>query len=128
MRILLFITMFVFSILMFGGEALACDCLPPTPEESFRRAGVVFEGEVVRVNGKSPASTSYTFRVSKVLKGPSVREVVIFRTGSNCDETFFPRIVYRVYAREYEGKLRSSMCSGNYQKSWKRSKILKNQP
>lgn len=110
--------MFVFVILMFGGEALACDCITASPEESFRRADVVFEGELVRAEG-SP-DTSYTFRVEKVLKGPRVEEVTIFNGGTNCDETFFADIVYRVYAHEYQGKLGSSICSGNV--------VLRNKP
>lgn len=114
MRILLFVTTFVCLILIVGGEALACDCMTPPPKECFRRSDVVFEGEVVRIDRTSEAIlTSYTFRVNKVLKGPTVQEITIFRTGSNCDATFDLNVVYRVYAREYEGRLRSGQCSGN---------------
>jgi len=114
MRILLFVTTFVCLILIVGGEALACDCMTPSAEECFRRADVVFEGEVVRVDRiPDGIATSYTFRVNKALKGPTVQEVTIFGTGSNCDATFDLNVVYRVYAREYEGKLRSGLCSGN---------------
>lgn len=88
--------------------------MTPSTEECFRRAGVVFEGGVIRVDRIADGiSTSYTFRVNKVLKGPNVQEITIFGTGSNCDATFDLNVVYRVYARKYEGKLRSGLCSGN---------------
>lgn len=103
-----------FLMLITGARALAWDCTSASPEESFRRADVVFEGEVVRVDrNKEDASTTYTFSVSKVLKGPSVKEVIIFGTGSSCSATFVRDVAYRVYASEYKGKLMSGACSGN---------------
>lgn len=108
----------VFSILVLmlitGARALAWDCVSSSPEESFRRADVVFEGEVVRVDrNKDDTSTTYTFSVSKILKGPRVKEVTIFGTGSSCSATFVRNVAYRVYASEYKGKLMSGACSGN---------------
>lgn len=113
MRIFLFVTTFVCLILIVGGEALACDCMTPPPKECFRRADVVFEGEVVRASRSSEGAKVYTFKVNKVLKGPDIQEVTIVGTGWNCDANFDLDVVYRVYAREYEGKLRSGQCSGN---------------
>lgn len=114
MRILFLATVSLFLVLVVGSRALAWDCSAGSPEESFRRASVVFEGEVVRVNrNKEDSSTTYTFSVSKMLKGPSVKEVTIFGTGSSCSATFVLNVAYRVYASEYKGKLMSGACSGN---------------
>lgn len=114
MRITLFVTTLLVLILMSGRDAVACDCMTPSPEESFRHADLVFEGEVIRAPRSSDGGpTTYTFRVDKVLKGPRVKEVTIFHGGTDCDATFFADIVYRVYAHEYKGKLMSGACSGN---------------
>lgn len=114
MRIPFVATTLLLLILMSGSEVLACDCMTPSPAECFQRADVVFEGELIRAP-RSPQGTltAYTFRVDKVLKGPRVKEITIFEGGTDCDTTFFADIVYRVYAREYEGKLMSGQCSGN---------------
>lgn len=104
----------LFLMLITGARVLAWDCSTSSPEESFRRADVVFEGEVVRVDrNKEDSSTTYTFSVSKILKGPNVKEVTVFGTGSSCSATFVQDVAYRVYAREYKGKLMSGACSGN---------------
>ena len=120
MRITLLVSTFVLVILISGSSALACDCMTPPAKECFRRADVVFEGELVRAGRDSDSPMTYTFKVNKVLKGEHVQEVTIFGTGWNCDATFDLNVVYRVYAREYEGKLRSGQCSGN--------QILKRKP
>jgi len=114
MRKIIFAASLLFLISIAGDGALAWDCASLSPEESFRRASVVFEGEVVRVDrNKEDASTTYTFSVSKVLKGPSVKELTVFGTGSSCSATFVLNVAYRVYATEYKGKLMSGACSGN---------------
>jgi hypothetical protein len=98
--------------LIAGQTALACDC-PAIPEsESFRRADIVFEGEVVRKTDALPNRT-YTFRVNKLLKGSPVSEVIVGGTGTNCDEHFDVDVIYRVYARTVDGKLITHQCFGN---------------
>lgn len=97
--------------LIAGQTALACDCSTPLPSESFKRAAIVFEGEVVRATERPRAE--YTFTVSKLLKGSPVKEVTIGGRGTNCDMHFDYDVVYRVYAYSFEGKLISEQCSGN---------------
>ena len=171
MRILFLAIACLFLLLMMTGSALACDCVTLSPKESFENADVIFEGELVRVGRTTEVwfATTYTFSVNKMLKGPRTKEVVIFGGATDCDATFFPDVIYRVYASESQGKLISGACSGKevltkrqrisyggeesisvwqlwymkvltiavlalflilivHQKSWKRSKILKNQP
>src|SRR6185503_5719044 len=111
MRTLLLSTMALVLMLIAGQSALACECLTVSPSESFKRADVVFEGELARKTEGHYAE--YTFNVSKTLKGGSVTEVTIYRTGMNCDAYFDFDTVYRVYAYNFEGKLRSGLCSGN---------------
>lgn len=112
MRKLLLSIMALALTLIAGQTALACDCATLSPSEAFKRAELVFEGEVVRV-AQDPIKPAYTFSVSKVLKGSSVSEVIIHGTGTDCDPHFDLDVIYRVYARSFEGKLISGLCSGN---------------
>lgn len=112
MRILLLSAIGLVTMLIAGQSALACDCMTPPPSECFKRADVVFEGELIRIS-EDPIKPTYTFEVSKVLKGPGGSEVTIHATGTDCDASFNPDTVYRVYARTFEGKLISGQCSGN---------------
>ena len=73
---------------------------------------MVFEGELVRI-AEVDHRTVYTFAVSKALKGPVEREVIITGTGTNCDTHFWLEVIYRVYARRFDGKFMSGQCSGN---------------
>lgn len=97
--------------LIAGQTALACDCSTPSPSETFKRATIVFEGEVVRATERPKAE--YTFTVTKWLKGLAVKKVTIGGRGTNCDMHFDYDTVYRVYAYSFEGKLISEQCSGN---------------
>lgn len=114
MRILLLATVSMFLVLATGGRALACDCMTPSPKECLQRADVVFEGELIRIGRTADGyPTSYTFRINKMLKGRYVNEVTIFSEWTDCDASFSPDIVYRVFAHEFKGKLISGICSGN---------------
>ena len=86
--------------------------MTPPASESFKRADLVFEGEVVRKT-EIPIRGAYIFRVSKLLKGSPVSEITIAGTGYNCDAWFTTDVVYRVYADYVHGKLISNQCSGN---------------
>jgi hypothetical protein len=112
MRILLLSTIALVLVLIAGQTTLACECLTLTPSESLKRADLVFEGELVRI-AQDPIKPTYTFSVNKLLKGSRVTEVIIHSMGSDCDARFDPDVIYRVYARTYEGKLISGLCSGN---------------
>lgn len=109
---ILIILIAVLLVLMMGSSVLACDCVTKSPSESFQDADVVFEGVVIRKN-QSSTGTTYTFGVTKSDKGSPEREFTLVQGSSNCDATFWPDTVYRVYARSFHGKLISSTCSGN---------------
>lgn len=107
-------------ILLFSVKGLACDCATPSAEESFRRADAVFIGEMIdskqsenTAGSFSPTLTTYNFRVSKALKGKDAEEVTITSWGTDCDASFGLGSVYLVYAKSSDGKLISSVCSGN---------------
>lgn len=84
LRITLLPVFVLLSVMAMSGAALACDCVELTEKESFRRADLVFEGEVIRI-AEVNHRTVYTFVVTKTLKGFIDREVVITGTGTNCD-------------------------------------------
>jgi len=111
------ITAGTLSLLLYTSSVcFACDCVTLSQAESFRRADLVFEGEVIRIT-QTGIETAYTLRVQKVLKGQAQNEVVLHGGRTNCDYKFSPDITYLVYARYYEKKLITSACSG--------SKVLK---
>ena len=104
--------MAVWLVLMMASTVLACDCVTKSPSESFQDADVVFEGVVIRKD-QSSTGTTYTFGVTKSDKGSPEREFTLVQGSSDCDATFWPDTVYRVYARSFDGKLNSGVCSGN---------------
>ena len=105
--------MAVSSVLVLGSTVLACDCVTESPAESFQHADVVFEGVMIRNVESSPGNTSYTFRVRQSFKGSPASELTLVQESSDCDATFWPDTVYRVFARSSEGKLSSGICFGN---------------
>ena len=64
---LLIVSATALLVLTVAGSVLACDCRTVTPNESFQRADVVFEGWVIR-SVPSSSGTDHTFRVQKLLK------------------------------------------------------------
>lgn len=102
----------VWLVLMLSSTAWACDCVTGSPAESFRNADVVFHGELIRITPTS-SGTAYTFRVKEVFKGSPASELTLEQGSTDCDATFAPNILYRVYARRSEGKLFSGSCFGN---------------
>lgn len=118
MRILSFSALVLLLMLSAGRTALACDCVTGTPQQSFEEADLVFEGELIRSanlgqNAQSWQNMTYTLEVSKLFKGPSLKEITIVGGESNCDYNFSPNTVYRVYARNYDGKWITGACFGN---------------
>jgi len=115
MRLALFATTLLLMLLACE-TALACNCLPLSPAESFNNADVVFEGELIRIT-TLPTSSSFsfasTFKVTRSLKGSAGTVVSIFGDGSECDATYEPGFVYRVYAKETDGTLTNGTCAGN---------------
>ena len=115
MRIALFATTLLF-MLVASETALACDCVPLSPVESYNNADVVFEGELIRTTSlplSSRFAFAYTFKVNRPLKGSAGTVVSIFGAGNECDATYEPGFVYRVHAKEADGTLTSGACAGN---------------
>jgi len=112
MRVNLFPGFLLLLMLFAARTCLACDCVTLTPEESFRRADTVFEGQVVR-SAQVGQDTAYTFAVNKSLKGSDMSEVIIFEGVTNCNSQFSPDVLYRVYAHRFQERLTSGVCSGN---------------
>lgn len=107
------ITAGTLSLLLYTSSVcFACDCVTLSQAESFRRADLVFEGEVILIK-QTGIETAYTLRVRKLLKGQAQKEIVLHGGRTNCDYEFFPDRTYLVYARYYEEKLITSACSGN---------------
>ena len=117
MRLALFATTILALMLLASDTALACNCLPMSTAENLNRADVVFEGELIRTTPLPQTSSftmAYTFKVNKAMKGTSAGEVVsIFGQGSECEARFDSGFIYRVYATDLDGTLRTWMCSGN---------------
>ena len=116
MRLAVLATTVLLLTLLACETARACECVPLSSIENFKKADVVFEGELLGITGLAPGSRfplSYRFKVDKPLKGPSGRFVNVFGDGSDCDSYFAPGFIYRVYANDVDGTLTSGTCSGN---------------
>jgi len=114
-RLILFGTT-VLVLLVLAQTVQACDCVTLSPRESFDRANVVFEGELLGVSrtpGRVGFRMGYHFEVSRSLKGQPPSVVIILSDDSDCDAQFMPNVIYRVYAQSYEEGLTSSSCAGN---------------
>lgn len=90
----------------------ACDCVTLPEKESFENAEIVFEGELIGTTDVA-LETAHTFLVQKSLKGLNTDVVFLFGGHTDCDYTFHPDVIYRVYARKFEDKLVTGICSGN---------------
>src|SRR5262245_61953557 len=103
---------FIFAsllIAMASASAMACDCVTGSVAESFAAADVVFEGTVLHID---PTTGQTIFQVRRWLKGGSGEDVALSSEYSDCGHRFAEGFTYYVYARRFEGALRSGMCSG----------------
>ena len=79
-------------------------------------ADLVFEGKLIgfqRVDTNGSGSFTYVFKVDKTLKGPYLTTVALTSDNTDCDARFQPKIAYRVYAKDFDGRFVSGACSGN---------------
>ena len=116
MRIAVISTTALLLTLLACETALACNCLPLSPAESYKNADVVFEGELLAIRHlpqTSHYSLAYTFEVHRFLKGSASTVVAVFGDGSECDATYESGFVYRVYAKATDGTFTSGTCAGN---------------
>ena len=115
-RVALLATTFLVLTLLSCDTALACKCLPLSPDENLQNADVVFEGRllgITRLPSTSRFSLAYTFDVRKSVKGSAGNVISIFGEGSECDAYFEPGFIYRVYANNEDGTFTSRTCAGN---------------
>lgn len=95
---------------MASATAMACDCVTRSEAESFANADVVFIGKATGTFTFMSEAT--TFEVSRWLKGHQPESVSIFSGRSNCDVSFLNGYTYIVYAKNINGQLMTSSCSG----------------
>ncbi len=75
------------AVILFAGNALACSCAIPTgaqAEEYMKNAGMIFIGEVTKIEGNSktalrqtPANRKIHFRADKAWKGVNEETITI---------------------------------------------------
>ena len=121
LRLCAIVLLLVPLLLADAGRALACSCVPASPEEMFRGATVVFAGTVV-VEGES-AGRPAEFRVSRVWKGDGYATRFVGVGGvatadgrvavTSCDPQFEEGEPYLVYATSGgpDKPVRTSYCS-----------------
>jgi Tissue inhibitor of metalloproteinase len=94
--------------------AIACSCLPTTPQQSFESSQAVFAGQAIEVTPlRGQETVRVTFRVSKVWKGRNSRRLVLTTSNSSasCGFNFEPGQRYLVYASA-QRSLTTNLCSG----------------
>ena len=104
-----------------AAPACACSCALGTLEEFTEGADVVFAGTVREDGqplwpGSSPGWVTATIRVTVVYKGASVRawtDVETSGDGASCGYPLAEGHRYLIFANEWEGALRTGLCSGN---------------
>lgn len=93
--------------------ARACTCIvPPPPVEALSEAAAVFVGTASDLD-KGAGHLKVRLHVDRVYKGPVDEQITVW-TASNsaaCGFHFEQGTRYLVYAHEYEGQLRASLCS-----------------
>jgi len=108
-------------VLLFADAGFSCVCDTPGVAVAFKRASVVFAGEVISINrGRAK------FRVGRSWKGVSSSEVTLIMGGAvlrrskkhyevaahtSCDIEFERGEKYLVYASDGGGYLRAWTCS-----------------
>lgn len=111
MRVTFILIAVIIVVLGNAARGVACDCITLSEEESFNRAESVFVGEAIQ-RDESASEVTTVFRVKKSLKGKNPPELSITGTRSNCDSNFTVGWEYVVYARRFDNKFISSVCSG----------------
>lgn len=95
--------------------AIACSCLPRTPQQTFESSQAVFAGQVVQVNQPgNREEVRVSFKVSRVWKGNLTPQLQVGTSSSSasCGYNFQKGEEYLVYASSEESKLKTGLCSG----------------
>lgn len=70
-------------MLLLPNTALASTCISPPPEESYKRATMIFEGQVIDgMGGADCSGKKMLMRVDKVYKGLPEKEVYVITAGT----------------------------------------------
>ncbi|WP_366293960.1 hypothetical protein [Paenibacillus sp. AN1007] len=113
------------SLIVWSGDrAYACSCVESSVKEKLERYSAVFTGKVVKIGGDSIFSSrqykKYTLDVDTAWKGVDEKKmkILINNMGEDaCGTTLTHNQSYLIFANQNEkdGKLYSSLCSGNLQ-------------
>ena len=113
MKKILVITASLFGVLPVS-LAIACSCLPRTPEQTFASSQSVFAGQAIEITQlRQEEKVRVIFKVSRVWKGRRSPRLVVTTSGSSasCGYSFEQGKEYLVYASA-EPRLTTGLCSG----------------
>lgn len=91
--------------------AMACDCVTRSEAENFANADAVFIAKVIDTVSDGTQEDAI-FETTRWLKGQQRETVVVSSNRTNCDVSFSARSTYIVYAKNINGQLMTSICSG----------------
>ncbi|MEK3824859.1 hypothetical protein [Paenibacillus sp. FSL K6-1558] len=116
---------FVANVMVCPGErAYACSCVESSVKEKLETYSAVFTGKVVEIGGDSIFSSreykKYTLDVDTTWKGVDAKKTTILINNMGegaCGITLAKDQSYLIFANQddKDGKLYSSLCSGNLQ-------------
>ncbi|OOR23359.1 cobalamin biosynthesis protein CbiN [Bacillus cereus] len=103
-----------FTFFILPEKSYACDCIKRSPEDTFQKNDVVFEGKVLEVQEKDGGGIKTLFEVKKIWKGTSSSQIIIYTSSSSCAFRFGEGGEYIVFSshRGEEKLLETSSCSG----------------
>lgn len=106
-----------FTFFILPEKSYACDCMKRSPEDTFQKNDVVFEGKVLEVQEKDGGGIKTLFEVKKIWKGTSSSQIIIYTSSSSsssCAFRFGEGGEYIVFSshRGEEKLLETSSCSG----------------
>lgn len=109
-----FFAFLLLAALIPSSSAQACRCSPPSPNETYKNALMIFEGEVLSVQRKSFERLEMRLRVEKVYKGLPEKEVLVFDPyfGTSCSNGLSTGIKYIIYVYPRKEGLAVTSCSG----------------
>ena len=104
-------------------SAIACSCLPTTPQQNYKNSKAVFTGKVIDIVDHSDstpvasgslAGFKIRFEVSNVWKGKIEKQQLVLTSDSSasCGYSFEKGKEYLVYASNQGSQLETGLCSG----------------
>lgn len=121
----LVLLLFVANVIVWPGErAYACSCVESSAKDKLKRYSAVFTGKVVEIEGNSIFGSKeykkYTLDVDTTWKGVDAKKTTILVNNMGegaCGITLAKDQSYLIFANQdkKDGKLYSSLCSGNLQ-------------